>query len=147
MPSPAGVRSILVPVDGTPAAYEALAVASDTAKRTRAGLHVLYVIEVPRSIALDAALEAQLQRAERVLDRAERLVEEHGLSVTGELVQARQAGHAIVDEAAERGVDAIMIGVGYARPYGHFELGRVPQYVLEHAAAQVWIIRAPEAGA
>ena len=123
----AEVTSILVPVDGSDACHEALGVAAQLAKRTRARIHLLYVIEVPRTIALDATLEGELQRAEDVLDRAERLAEGFGVAVAGELVQARQAGHAIVDEAVERGVDLVILGVGYHRPYGRFELGRHAQ--------------------
>lgn len=141
------VSSMLVPVDGTEAAYRALHLACETAKRTRASLHILYVIEVPRSVALDAPIEAELSSAEQALERAEQIADEHGIAATGDLVQARQAGHAIVDEAVERSVDAIIIGVTYQRPYGRFELGRVAQYVLEHAPEQVWLIRAPEPAA
>lgn len=143
----AAISSILVPVDGTAACHQALALAADIAKRSKARIHLLYVIEVPRTIALDATLEGELQRAEQALDQAERVAEGHGINVTGELVQARQAGHAIVDEAVERGVDVVILGIGYNQPYGRFELGREAQYVLEHASAQVWLIRAPEPSA
>jgi len=142
--SPGRVRSILVPVDGSDASYQALHVAGDLAKRARARLHLLYVIEVPRSVALDATMEGELQGGEAVLERAEQIAGGYGISVTGDLVQARQAGHAIVDEAVERGVDVVILGVGYRRPLGRFELGSVPRYVLEHAAAEVWIIRVAE---
>lgn len=140
----AGVSSILVPVDGSEACYQALAVACDAAKRARATLHLLYVIEVPRSVALDAPIESELQRAERALERGERIAEEHGVTVTGDLVQARQAGHAIVDEAIEQQVNVIVLGVAYGRPYGKFELGSLAQYILEHAPSQVWLIRVAE---
>ena len=143
----AKVSSILVPVDGTTACHQALGVAADLAKRTKAHIHLLYVIEVPRSIALDATLEGELQRAEEILERAERIAESHGVTVEGELVQARQAGHAIVDEAVERGVDVVILGIGYDRPYGRFEIGREAQYVLEHASTQVWLIRSAEPSA
>lgn len=144
-PSPLlNISSILVPVDGSPECHQALSVAADLAKRTRARIHLLYVIEVPRTHALDVTLEGELQRAEDALGRAERLAEGFGISVTGELVQARQAGHAIVDEAVERGVDAVIMGVKYERPYGRFEIGRQAQYVMEHATAQVWLVRAAE---
>jgi len=141
------ITSILVPVDGSAASQDALGIAAQLAKRTRARIHLIYVIEVPRTIALDATLEGELQRAEDVLDRAERVAESFGVSVAGELVQARQAGHAIVDEAVERGVDVVVLGVSYNRPYGRFELGRHAQYVLEHASAQVWLIRSAEPSA
>lgn len=138
------VRSILVPVDGSEACYQALSVACDAAKRSRAALHLLYVIEVPRSVPLDAPIESALQRAEHALERGERMAEEHGVTVTGDLVQARQAGHAVVDEAIEQKVDVIVLGVPYGRPYGTFELGGLGQYVLEHAPSQVWLIRVAE---
>jgi nucleotide-binding universal stress UspA family protein len=141
------VKSILVPVDGSDAAYQALGLAADIAKRAHARLHLLYVIEVPRSMALDMPIDAELQRAERVLDRAEKLASECGVEVAGDLVQARQAGHAVVDEAVERGVDTIVIGVGYDRPYGEYALGDFAEYVLKHAPAQVWIIRSAEPSA
>lgn len=143
----AKVSSILVPVDGSTACHQALAVAADLGKRTKAHVHLLYVIEVPRSIALDATLEGELQRAEDILERAERIAEGYGVTVEGELVQARQAGHAIVDEAVERGVDVVILGIGYDRPYGRFEIGREAQYVLEHAPTQVWLIRSAEPSA
>ncbi len=134
-------RSFLVPLDGSDAGFRALTTACDAARRAHADVAVLYVIEVPRSLALDAELVNEMRRGEDVLERAERIGDEHGVHVDGDLVQARQAGHAVVDEAAERGVDAVVIGVGYDRPYGRFALGSMPQYVLEHASAQVWIIR------
>ena len=145
MPSPLPqVTSTLVPVDGSAASEQAIAVAADIAKRSRGRVHLLYVIEMPRSMALDATVEGELQRAEAILERAEAVAESCGVAATGDLVQARQAGHAIVDEARERAVDAVIIGVEYDRPYGRFELGSTPRYVLEHASAPVWVIRAAE---
>ncbi len=139
----ASVHSYLVPVDGSAAACHAVAAACDLAKRAKASVHVLYVIEVPRSQALDAELERELERGEEILAQAERLASDHGVSVQAELIQARQAGHAVVDEAVDRSVDAIVLGVEYHRPLGQFTLGRLPLYVLEHAPMQVWLIRYP----
>lgn len=138
---PAMPRSFLVPLDGSEGCYHALNVACDVAKRAHASVHVLYVIEVPRSLPLDAEIVQEMRRGDDVLERAEQIAGRYGLRVEGSLVQARQAGHAIVDEATERGVDAVVIGVNYDRPYGRFALGAMPQYVLEHATAQVWILR------
>jgi nucleotide-binding universal stress UspA family protein len=138
-----GVRSILVPVDGSEAGYRAVAVAAESARGVKAALHVLHVIEVPRSIPLDATLEGDMQRGEGVLERAERIAGDYGVSVEGDMVQARRAGHAVVDEAVERGVDIIIVGVDYHRPLGDFEVGPLPSYLLEHAPCQVWLIRYP----
>lgn len=135
------LRSILVPVDGSDAADYALAAACDVAKRAKARVYALHVIEVPRSLALDAEMMVEVQRGDAILERAEQIAGEFGLKVEGDLVQARQAGHAVVDEATERGVDAIVIGVAYHRPYGRFALGGLASYLLEHAPCQVWVIR------
>lgn len=137
------LHTYLVPVDGTEAGYRALTVAADLAKKHRAHLHLVHVIEVPRALALDADLSAAVREGERVLQRAEKLAGDYGVSVQGDLIQARQAGHAVVDEAVERGADVIVLGVEYKRPLGQFELGRLAQYVLEHAPVLVWLVRYP----
>ncbi len=139
------IKSFLVPVDGTDASYNALAVVCDVARRNRARVNVLYVIEVPRSLPLDADLAPEEERGEAILTRAEQIADEHDVQLEGDLLQAREAGQALVDEAYEQGVDAIVVGLDYHRPYGRFQLGRLPQYVLEQALCQVWLIRyAPE---
>jgi nucleotide-binding universal stress UspA family protein len=137
------LHTYLVAVDGGEAGYNALAMAADLAKKHRAHLHLVHVIEVPRALALDADLSAEVRAGERVLQRAEKIASEYGLNVQGDLVQARQAGHAVVDEAVERGADVIVLGVDYKRPLGQFQLGRLAQYVLEHAPVLVWLVRYP----
>jgi nucleotide-binding universal stress UspA family protein len=141
----AALRSILVPISGAEAAYHALAVVCEMARRTRMQVYLLHVIEVPRSLPLDAQMSAEVQRGEAMLERAESIAREFGVRAEGDLVQARQAAHAIVDEVVERGADALVIGVDYDRPHGRFALGALPEYLLEHAPVQVWLIRYPPA--
>ena len=63
--------------------------------------------------------------------------------VEGDLLQARDAGHAIVDEAIERQADAIVLGVPFRRPFGEFEMGKVPAHVLRTAQCEVILLRMP----
>lgn len=140
---PLQARSFLVPLDGSEAAYGALVSACDIARKTKASVAAVYVIEVPRSLPLDADLLAEGQRGEEILERAEKLAAAHDVRLEGDLLQARQAGHVIIDEAIERGADAIVIGLAYHRPYGQFQLGSLVEYVLEHAPGFVWLIRYP----
>lgn len=137
------VKSILVPVNGTEASYNALAIACDIARRNRAKVSVLYVIEVPRSLPLDALLDEEVEQGEAILQRAEEVADAHDIQLEGELLQARQAGHALVDEAIDTGVDAIVMGVDYHQPLGRFQLGNVPSYVLAQAPCEVWMLRYP----
>lgn len=136
------LTSFLVPVDGSDASENALAVACDVARRQRGKVTALYVIEVPRSLPLEADLVPEAQSGEEILARADRIADEHDVQVEGALLQAREAGQALVDEAIEMGADAIVVGLDYHhRPYGRFELGRLPEYVLRNAPCEVWLIR------
>jgi nucleotide-binding universal stress UspA family protein len=105
-------------------------------------VYAVYVIEVARSLPLDADMGPEVAEGERILQQAEAM--------------ARQMD--IVDEAIERGVEAIIMGVevkemeagyewpteGKPRPMApDIPLGRVARYVLQHAPCEVWLIRRP----
>jgi nucleotide-binding universal stress UspA family protein len=135
------LRSILVPVTNSAASMEAVAVACAVARPRKARVYVVHVIEVLRSLPLNAEMEAEARRGEQLLRRAEEVAEGVDYHITGELLQAREAGQAIVDEARDRSIDAIIMGIGYKRLIGSFEVGRTADYVLKNAGSQVWVVR------
>jgi nucleotide-binding universal stress UspA family protein len=135
-----GVRSILVPVDGSPASLDAVALACSIGKRNKGKVFAVHVIEVKRSLPLDAELVTEANSGEDVLTRAERVASEVDFQIEGELLQAREAGHAIVDEAMERAVDLILLGTEH-RGVGEYQMGRVTQYVVKAAPCNVWLWR------
>ena len=137
----------LVPCDGSLASYEALAFACAQAQRNKGRVFVVHVIEVKRTLPLDADMTNEAQRGEEILTEAERIGSAAGIRIDGELLQAREAGHAIVDEAIERGIEVIVIGTEYTRPFGDYQLGRTVQFVMKQAPCQVWIYRMPARGA
>jgi nucleotide-binding universal stress UspA family protein len=139
----AGVRSILVPVDGSPASLDAVALACSIAKKNRGKVYAVHVIEVKRSLPLDAELPEEASSGEDVLSRAERIASDADFRIEGELLQAREAGHAIVDEAMERSVDLILLGAEHKAPLGEYQMGRLTQYVLRAAPCSVWLWRHP----
>ena len=139
----AGVRSILVPVDGSPASMSAVTLACAIAKKNKGKVFAVHVIEVKRSLPLDADLSDEASSGEDVLTRAERAASEADFHIEGELLQAREAGHAIVDEAMERGVDLILMGAEHKAPLGEYQMGRLTQYVLRAAPCNVWLWRHP----
>ena len=98
-------------------------------------------LEEARTMALDAELDADARNAEAVLQEAEKIASESDCKIEGEILQARDAGHAIVDEALERGVSAIAIGVDYQMPLGELELSATAHYVMDHAPCQVIVVR------
>ena len=92
-----GFKSILVPVNGTEASLNAVDFACSLAKRSRAKVHIVHVIEVKRSLPLDAELVDEAQAGEAILAQAEAVARRVDFEVDGDLLQARDAGHAIVD--------------------------------------------------
>ncbi len=135
------LQRILVPVNGSDVDGEMVRLAGATAKRTGAQLIIVYVIVVKRTLPLDVELEDEVQKGEAVLDRAEKVAEEFDVERTSELLQARATGPAIVDEAVERGVDLIVMGVTYRKRFGEFYLGLTTPYVLKNAPCRVWVAR------
>lgn len=136
------VKDIVVPVDGSRASLDALALACSLSKRNKGTVFAVYVIEVARTMPLDVELAPEAGRGEEVLTQADEVAESLDYEVSGELLQARDAGHAIVDEAIERGVSAIVMGVSYKRTLGEFQLGPTAQYVVKNAPCQVILCRA-----
>ncbi len=137
----ASQSSILVPLTNSPASFEAVAVAAMLAKQRKGRIYAVHVIEVLRSLPLNAEMESEARRGEQLIRRAEELAEQHGVSITGQLLHAREAGPAIVDEARDRNADAIILGIGYKRLIGASQVGRTADYILKNATSQVWVIR------
>lgn len=135
------IRRILVPVNGSALDDEMVRLAATTAKASGAQLIVVYVIVVKRTLPLDVELDAERLSGERVLDHAEQIAREVGVEHTSELLQARATGPAIVDEAVERDVDLIVMGVTYRKRFGEFYLGQTTPYVLKNAPSRVWVVR------
>ena len=121
----------------------ALKVAGEVARSSGGRVHVLYIIEVPRAMPLDDLMDDQVSNGERVLQDIEDHWPHRKMSVVTELLQARQAGPAIVTEAVERGADLVIMGIDHERRYGDYNLGASAGHVLQHVPSTVWILRAP----
>jgi nucleotide-binding universal stress UspA family protein len=108
-------------------------------------LTLLYVVEVPQSLALDADLPDQVAAGERILEHASRYVHGRGDDRWGriwtELLQARSASAAIVDEAIERGADAVVLAVTNRSELGVITQGETLPYVLKNAPCDVVVVR------
>ncbi len=134
-------KNILVPVKGDSSDAEALRVACRLAQESKAKLFAIYVIEVNRALPLDAVLETEVKKGEDIIDRAERIADEADEEAEGTILQAREAGPAIVEEAEDKGIDLIVIGLPYKIRLGVFNLGDTVSYVLKNASCGVVLCR------
>jgi nucleotide-binding universal stress UspA family protein len=128
---------ILVPVSGSVADAEAIRLACRLARKTKGKIWAIYVIAVRRTLPLNAQLAPEISRGEEILDRAESAAEEEDYEVETDLLQSREAGPTIIDEAVERGVNLILMGIESKRRFGQFSLGDVVPYVLKNAPCHV----------
>ncbi|MBI4187828.1 MAG: universal stress protein [Chloroflexi bacterium] len=130
-------HKILVPVAGTEADDEAIKLACRLAKRDKGKIWAVYVIAVRRSLPLTAEIESETHKAEEILDHTEDIATEQDYEIETDLLQAREAGPTIVDEAVERGADLILMGIEHKSRFGQFSLGSVVPYVLKNAPCRV----------
>ena len=130
-------KKILVPVIGTEADDEAIRLACRFAKKDKGKILAVYVVTLKRTLPLDAEIESEIKKAEEVLEHAESVAEEDDYELETDLLQAREAGPTIIDEAVERQADLILIGIEYKRRFGQFSLGSVVPYVLKNAPCRV----------
>lgn len=131
----------LVPLNAERMDENTLRLACTIARSEKGKLYAIYVIEVKRALPLDAEIEPETEQAEEVLKRAERIGDEMDCEVVTELLQAREVGPAIVDEAVERGIDVIIMAIPYKKPFGEFDLGSTVPYVLKNAPCRVLVWR------
>jgi basic amino acid/polyamine antiporter, APA family len=158
-------RNILVPVFGTKFDDDIVATAGRLAAAEHAEgdgadprLEVVYVIEVPLTLPLDAKLPPEKEEeAQRTLARARDVAEEYGgVEVSTAAIRARKVGAGIVEAARAGGSEAIVIGgeaptkirggakiggIGAAKPA---EIGAATEYVLKKAPCRVLLTAPPE---
>jgi nucleotide-binding universal stress UspA family protein len=130
---------ILVPVTGTEADDETIRLACVIAKKDKSKLYAMYVITIKRSLPLEAEIETETRRAEELLDRMEKIAEGEDYQIETDLLQAREVAPTVIDEAVERKIDLILMGVKYRRRFGQFSLGNIVPYILKNAPCQVML--------
>jgi APA family basic amino acid/polyamine antiporter len=158
--------NLLVPVFGTKLDDDIVATAGRlaAAEQEEGGdegesrLELVYVIEVPLSLPLDAELPPEREaQARRALDRAREVGEEYeDVEVSTEVIRARKTGAGIVEAARRANSEAIVIGaepptkirgggrfggIGAGKPA---EIGAATEYVLKKAPCRVLLTAPPE---
>ena len=104
----------------------------------------VHVVEIDWTLPLDADIAGRSEEVQRVLDSAEAIAEERKIVMEPVLLQARDVGAALVDEATERSADLLVVGLPYRQRFGgEFDIGRTVPYILQNAPCPVWVVREP----
>jgi APA family basic amino acid/polyamine antiporter len=144
---PPGVEfgRILVPMKLGHIGEEMVATAIALAKERGAAIEAITVVRVPRQFELEGPFPPDVAaRVDASLEEARLLGEDHGVEVHTDVVRARSIGHAIVDQAASRGADVIVLGSAPRwRRQSRFFSPTV-DFVLRHAPCEVLVVAFPE---
>lgn len=132
-------RNLLVAVAGNEIDEDLVRMACTIAGNGKGHVIAITVVEVPRRLPLDAVIEGNT--SEQLLNRAIAVAQSLHVEIETEVVQAREAGPAIVDEANDRQCRLILLGLDPRSRFGQFDLGKTVPYVLEHARGRVWVVR------
>ena len=134
-------KRVLVPVGSDEASDEAMKLACRLVKKEKGKIWAVYVITIKRALPIDAEIDSEIHEAENILNHIEEVAENQDYEVETDVLQAREAGPAIIDEAVERGVDLILMGISYKRRFGQFSLGNVVPYVIKNAPCPVILLQ------
>ena len=131
-------RAIVVPVVRSAESEEALVAAARLAADRKATVAIVTVIEVPLELPLDADTPHAELEANDLLDEARALVESYGVRVVTRLLRARRAGPAIVEDAAGRDAELIVMGGKRGPARGQKPIfGRTIDHVLKNSPCRV----------
>ena len=128
---------------------DALDVACGLAAERRASIAAVHVIEVPLELPLNAELPESEELANRELAEARAIGESYGVTVLERIIRARSAGTAIVEEAARRDIQIIVVGAS-RKQIGRRKravFGGTVDFVLKNAPCRVLVTATQEAAA
>lgn len=141
--APLFARAVLG-LNGGPTDELVVRMGCELARGRKLDLIALHVIEVDWRHDLSEDLSSSDQGASAVLDLAEAVAEKQRIPLRTQLLQARDVGAALVDEAVELGADVLVVGLPYRHRFGgDFAIGDVIPYVFQNASCNVVVVREP----
>ena len=143
-PHQSAFRRAILALSGGSCDDRIVTLAADLGRPAKAELVGVHVVEVGWAMPLDADIASRSDEAQQILDHAELTAEALKARLEPVLLQAREVGAALVDEATERDADLLVVGLPYRKRFGgDFVIGRTIPYVLQHAPCEVWVVREP----
>jgi len=141
--SVSALQRILVPVGDRLASDRAVELACRLGEAQKAEIILVYVIEVPFTLSLNAPMAAEQAKGEEILNTAGAIVEQHGLPVQMKVIPDRNEWGGILRMSREEAVDAIVMNVGTERAGVMEGVGRAANELLKRAECEVVLDKVP----
>jgi nucleotide-binding universal stress UspA family protein len=138
------IKRILVPTIGNVFAGREVELACRLGQEQKAEILLAYLMEVPRTLPLDAAMPEEETKAKEALEMAKTIVDLHGLPSTMEVLRARVAGEKIAQTAREQEVDMIVVGMRPGMGLPHEAFVRTVDVLMRKAPCELLIDRVTE---
>jgi len=136
---------LLVPFSNTPEDREVLQFACEFANAFQAKLTILCLVEVPRSISLQACPAAKLEEGEQIAQIAREIAQQMGCRRVEALVKpAYHCGYTIAETVQSLEADMVLMAVRYRRRLGLQTLDDTIETVLRRVPCYVWLYGLPE---
>lgn len=135
------VKRILVPTLGTAFAGREVELACRLGEDQKAEILLAYVLEVPRTLSLDAPMPDEEARGLEAMKLAKTIIDLHKLPSTMKVLRARIAGQGIVQEAQEQDVDMIVVGMKPGMGIGYDAFARTMDVLMRQAPCELLIDR------
>jgi len=137
-------KRILVPTSGVPYSEKGIELACRLGAEQEAEIVLTYVLEIPRTLPLNAPIPEAEKEAEEALKRGKEIVELHHLIPILRLERAREAGEGIVKVAKDNDVDVIVLGMRPTWRGSQNIWGKTTDILLRKAPCEVVFDKLPE---
>jgi len=131
------IKKILVPTSGALYSERGIELACRLGEEQKAEIYLVTIIEVSRTLPLEAPMPEAEAKAEDIIKRGESIVSLRGLKAKGEVRRGRIAGEEIIRAAKDWEADLIVMGIRSEIRMAQEILGRTSDLVLHRAPCEV----------
>jgi len=131
------IKKILVPTSGTTYSERGIELACRLGEEQKAEIYLVTVLEIPRTLPLEAPMPVAEVRAQEIIKEGETIVALRGLPGRGEVRRGRVAGEEIIRAAKDWEADLIVMGIRSEIRMAQEILGRTSDLVLRRAPCEV----------
>jgi len=131
------IKKILVPTSGALYSERGIELACRLGEEQKAEIYLVTIIEVSRTLPLEAPMPEAEAKAEDIIKRGESIVSLRGLKAKGEVRRGRIAGEEIIRVAKDWEADLIVMGIRSEIRMAQEILGRTSDLVLRRAPCEV----------
>jgi len=131
------IKKILVPTSGALYSERGIELACRLGEEQKAEIYLVNVLEVPRTLPLEAPMPEAEAKAQDIIKRGESIVSLRGLPAKGEVRRGRVAGEEIIRAARDWEADLIVMGIRSQIRMAQEILGRNSDLILRRAPCEV----------